>query len=459
MNFGISALTIRDRNFIILLVIGVLILNIIPMPVLSPILIVLSGVMLGILIIFIFAHEDFNFLLSIFLIGFLIRIFLSFLFYFSSFIFRRNDSDLGFLFLNDGWLYSKQGWQISRFAERGIRIPMEEYLSNLNMPIFSGNITVYDYFTSYIYSITGYSPVSLFFISSLAGSLAALFVYLITKELFSKNVARISSLFAFFWPSFILWSTQNVKEPMIFMFASILIWTVFYMHRHPSPGFLLLSFVSIWGLFKIGLPYFAIIAGVFLILCLFLILEHLFKHRFISILIIGLLFFAGFHFFIYKALPWMLKDTAYNIGYFNSIFEFLNYHRSVRAFGRLQFLRSADISSFGRAISFAPLGLLYAIFAPFPWQIGSLMQIIVIPETILFYALIPFTIRGVVFACRNRFNQSIWLLSIITAMLLFLALVEGNSGTLFRHRFIAFNLLFIFTAIGISLKKQRAYEI
>ena len=182
MNFGINALTIRDRNFIILLIIGVLVSNIIPMPVLSPILIILFGLMLGILIIFIFAHEDFNFLLNIFLIGLLIRIFLSFLFYLSSFIFRSSQKSRGFLFSNDGWLYSEQGWQISRFAERGIRIPMKEYLSNPNMPVLSGNVTGYDYFTSYIYSITGYSPVSLFFISSVVGSLAALFVYLIFAQ-------------------------------------------------------------------------------------------------------------------------------------------------------------------------------------------------------------------------------------------------------------------------------------
>jgi hypothetical protein len=97
--------------------------------------------------------------------------------------------------------------------------------------------------------------------------------------------------------------------------------------------------------------------------------------------------------------------------------------------------------------------LIYAVFAPFPWQIGSVMQIMAAPETIVFYILFPVTLRGIFFAYKKRFNQSILLLSIIGGILIFLALVEGNSGTLFRHRFVAFNLLFIFTAIGLSLRR------
>src|SRR3989338_8955749 len=90
MSFGINALTIKDRNFLLLLIIGgVILLNIIPMPVLSPIMIILLGLMAGILIIFIFVPEDFNFLLKIFLIGISIRAFLSFLFYILSFMVKN----------------------------------------------------------------------------------------------------------------------------------------------------------------------------------------------------------------------------------------------------------------------------------------------------------------------------------------------------------------------------------
>lgn len=457
MNSGINAVTINNKKFIILLIIGsVLFLNIIPISILSPILILLFGIVLGLLIISTFAPDDFNFLLNFFLIGLVARVLLSLLFYFLSFVIPGHISP-GFIFSDDGWCYSEQGWEIYKFAERGVRITRENYLINPNFHVMSGNLTVYDYFASFIYSITGYSPVSLFFINCVAGSIAAIFIYLIARELFSKSVARISSIFAFLWPSFVLWSTQNLKEPVIAMFFCILLWTIFYMHRHPSPGFLLLSIVSIAVLFKVAYPYLVILFAVICFTVLFLFLEHLFKNRFVTILVLYILFIAVGPFFKNQVLPQISKRSAYDIVNYKSVFEFLGYHRSVRAAGRLQFLKNADISSAGKALGFVPLGLLYAIFAPFPWQLGSILQILAAPETVIFYLLIPFTLKGIIFSYKRRINQSLLLLSIISATLIFLALVESNSGTLFRHRFVAFNLLFIFTAVGLSLKKKMVF--
>jgi len=449
----------ENRRPVFLAIIGVLLLSIIPMPALSPIIIVLFGLILGIFMVSVFAPEDFRFLFNLYLVGFTLRIFLSFFFYILSFSFNLDSQNVhkspGFLFQNDGWLYSIQGWEIFKFAERGIYLTMSDFLSNPDIRHMSGNITSYDYFSSYVYSVTGYSPLSLFFISSIVGSLAALFVYLIAKELFSKRVARISSLFAFFWPSFIMWSTQNLREPMIAMLGCALIWSVVYMHRHPYPIFLLVSFVSAWGLFKVSSPYAVIIVSIIFFVWAVLLSEHLFRNRFVVLIVIGLVSFLFLAFNQHNIMTFVAQNTIHSdILDHKSIFEFLDYHRMARSFGRLQFLKNTDISNFGNAFVFAPLGLLYAVFAPFPWQLGSFMQVMAVPETLVFYILFPATLRGVVFVYKKRFNQSALLLFAVAGILIFLALVEGNSGTLFRHRFIAFNLLFIFTAIGLTLKRQ-----
>lgn len=453
MNSGIGVTQISDKGRIFLLIAILFIPVIMPMHILSPILIVLAGLMLGVLIVSVFSPSDFNFLFSIYAIGFAVRIFASFLFYVTSFVFKGCRP--GFLFSNDGWAYSQQGWLISRFTERGIKVTAEGFLNNPNMLTYSGNITVYDFFASHVYSITGYSPLSLFFISSLAGSIAALFIYLIAKELFSERVARISAFFAFFWPSFILWSTQNLKDSVIAMFVFILLWSLFYAYRYLAPGFLLLSMVSVLVLSKIGIPYIAVIASMAIFASLFLLINYLFKSKIITLVILSFLCAVFCIVLGNKALNFIFEKSAYAMNQ-GSLWEFLNYHRNVRAYGNLQFLRGVDISSTGKAIIFAPLGLFFALFAPFPWQIGSIMQIMAIPETILFYILAPLTIKGIVFGYKKRFNHSFLLLSIIFGLLLFLALVEGNSGTMFRHRAIAFYLIFIFTSMGISLKKDSA---
>lgn len=293
----------------------------------------------------------------------------------------------------------------------------------------------------------------------MAGALAGVFIYLIAKELFPKRVARIASLFAFFWPSFIMWSTQHLKEPMITMLFCIIIWSVLYMFRRPYPGFLLLTFMSAWALFEISVPFFIITFGMMFFAALFLFMDYLFRNKFINILILVLVSIAAFFLLKDRIFGWMFESGFHDVKSYGSIFKYLNFSRNVRAVGRLQFLKSVDISSFGGAVTFVPFGLLFALFAPFPWQIGSLSQIIAVPETIFFYMMFPFTLKGIIFGYKKRLNQSMMLLSIIIGMLAFLALVDANSGTLFRHRCMAFHLLFIFTAVGISLERQDVLQL
>ncbi|MFC1623855.1 glycosyltransferase family 39 protein [Candidatus Omnitrophota bacterium] len=458
MKFGISALTINDKHFVFLLlaIMVAVALSVLPFPAVSPVLILLFGIWIGVLIVSIFAPDDFKYLLNIYLFGFGLRAFLSFLFYISSFVLKSNYSP-GFIFPNDGWSYSVQGWEILKFAERGIKITMQTFMSDPNMKdfILSGNITQYDYYTSHVYSISGYSPVTLFFISSLAGSVVILFIYLIARGLFSKNVARISGIFVCLWPSFILWSTQNLKEPIITMFICILLWSIFNIYKHPFPGFLLISAISIWGLLKISFPYAVIVICAILAAGLFLHTVHMFKNKFISVIIMCAFLLIGVFFFKEKISSFIFKEKTFSIGSYESVFKFIDFQRKNRAYGALKFFKNTDVSSLSRLALFAPLGLLFVIFAPFPWQIGSFAQIIAVPEMILFYILIPFTLRGIIFAYKKRFNQSILLLSIISGVMLFLAAVEGNAGTLFRHRAPVFCLLFIFTALGVSLKTKK----
>ncbi|MFC1621045.1 glycosyltransferase family 39 protein [Candidatus Omnitrophota bacterium] len=462
MSFGINATITRVRSkldigCIFFLIAGVVLFHILPSHIFSPIFIFVLGLALGLLMITILAPEDFNFLFKLYMAGFFLRVLLSLLFFNLAFIFKGDESN-GFFFSNDGWCYSEQGWQLYQFAQRGIYIKLEEFLSNSYIEIMSGTITPYDYFNSFVYSFTGKSPLSLFFINSIAGSIAAVFIYLIAKELFSKKVARISSLFAFFWPSFIMWSTQNLKDSIIAMLIFILLWAIFYSYKKSFYVFLAISVLSAWWLYKLSLAFFGMTMVSLFFSAVFLFFNHFFKNRLVTIFVMGFLCAIVIIILSNSVLSMVFGQGFFEGGYFSSIFEFFDYHRSVRAAGNLQFLKNVDLSSPGRLLFFAPIGFLCAILAPFPWQIRSAIQILALPETIIFYLLLPVTIRGIIFSYRKRFNRSLVLLSIILFMLFFLGLVEGNAGTLFRHRSVAFYLLFIFTSVGMSLKDGKTHD-
>ena len=110
----------------------------------------------------------------------------------------------------------------------------------------------------------------------------------------------------------------------------------------------------------------------------------------------------------------------------------------------------ADVATVGGAIAFLPIGLLYFLFAPFPWAIRSILQAITLPEMLVWYALIPFAWRGVRLAFRHDLRAYTTLISIFVVVTFSYALVESNIGTAYRHRAQVLPIAFVFCAVGIS---------
>jgi len=84
-------------------------------------------------------------------------------------------------------------------------------------------------------------------------------------------------------------------------------------------------------------------------------------------------------------------------------------------------------------------------------QVGSMMQIMAIPEMLVYYRLLPFMFLGYRFIMKHKVREGGPLIVYIFIMMLVLAFIEGNIGTLFRHR--AMVLPFMFVLIGIGLEK------
>ncbi len=110
----------------------------------------------------------------------------------------------------------------------------------------------------------------------------------------------------------------------------------------------------------------------------------------------------------------------------------------------------ADVTSAGSAIAFLPIGLLYFLFAPFPWEITSILQAITVPEMLVWYALMPFAWRGVRLAFRHDLRAYTALIAIFIVVTFSYALVEANIGTAYRHRAQVLPIVFVFCAVGLA---------
>ncbi len=72
-----------------------------------------------------------------------------------------------------------------------------------------------------------------------------------------------------------------------------------------------------------------------------------------------------------------------------------------------------------------------------------------LPETLVWYALMPAFVRGVVYAMRHRFRAVLPILVFAASLTGAYALMQGNVGTAYRQRTQVTMFFFIFMAVGI----------
>jgi hypothetical protein len=88
-------------------------------------------------------------------------------------------------------------------------------------------------------------------------------------------------------------------------------------------------------------------------------------------------------------------------------FEELQDIRYWNAVGASSGFEQVDISTPGKALVFLPRGLALFLLAPFPWTLGSIRQVLAVPETLFFYWLIPWIFRGMRHLARHHLSSAL----------------------------------------------------
>jgi len=122
------------------------------------------------------------------------------------------------------------------------------------------------------------------------------------------------------------------------------------------------------------------------------------------------------------------------------------------------FGRDVDVSSTSGAISTIPMGVVYLLFAPFPWQITSLRQSITLPEMVIWWASVPLLVLGLWFAIKYRLRMISPILIFTVMLTLAYSVFQGNVGTAYRQRAQLLVFYFIFVAVGFVLMKEKREE-
>lgn len=430
------------NNIHIIFILGILIALIIalfPIVFMAPVLIMMTGILIGL---FLFIHKketvgEHVFLSGLFFVSFVSRVTISLFLY--SFVYIYKGSGL----LGDGWCYSENGYSILQMWLGGMRDMRKIYAAVMRISP-SGNLGSFDFWNAIVYYFTGKSPVSVIFINCLASSLTVIFIYYITKQLYNEKAAKISAVMTAFWPSLFIWSTQNLKESLSIFLTAILIWGVVQLKKKFRFYLVFLMILASIALKELRLVSFSIFYAVVLPLSLILFLWKKNKVLFIFLiacagLIAGIL-----------VNDYLIKTYSYSP---MAIIKYLHQMRTYRTYGNTAFLSNLDIFNPVIFVVCMPVMVLVAWLAPFPWQIGSMSQISAVPEMVLYYSLLPAMFLGWRFISRYKIREGGVIIVYIFIMMLVIAFIEGNIGTLFRHRAMVLPFMFILIAIGLDKMK------
>lgn len=305
------------------------------------------------------------------------------------------------------------------------------------------------YVIAALYWVVGRNMLVVQFFNAVLGAATAPLIFLCAQHIFRNlRVARLAAFLVAFYPSLILWSSQGLKDgPIVFLLA-VCVFTTLRLGEKLSLKYLIILACSLFALLSLRFYIFylmvAAIAGAFVIGMRPVSAQSLLR-QFVVLVTIGL---ALTYFGVTRYVN-VQTETFGNL-------EILQRSRQDQV-QRAQsgFGSDVDVSTASGALSVLPVGMLYLLFAPFPWQLTSLRQSITLPEMIVWWAAFPTLVLGLWFTIKYRLRQVSPILIFTSMLTVAYSLFQGNVGTAYRQRSQLLVFYFIFVAVGVVLLLEK----
>ena len=299
-----------------------------------------------------------------------------------------------------------------------------------------------------VYSVIGRNTLAIQFVNSVIGSATAVLIFSCAQQVYQNTrVARIAAVYVAFFPSLVLWSAQGLKDAPIVFCLVLAILASLHLNQKLSGKYAIVLVVSLFSILSLRFYVFymiaAAIAGGF-ILGLQKITPTNFARQFIVILLVGVsLTYLG-----------VTRYASAQFDRFGTL-EAVARSRTDLARAGSGFGQEVDVSTTEGAISTIPIGLIYLLFAPFPWQLASLRQSITFPEMVVWWLSFPLLVLGIWYSVRYRLRQIAPILIFTTMLSIAYSVFQGNVGTAYRQRAQLLVFYFIFVAVGFVLLKEK----
>lgn len=308
------------------------------------------------------------------------------------------------------------------------------------------------YMVAAIYGLLGRNLLAVQMVVAVMGASTAPLIYLVASHVFQNaRVARLSAFAVAFYPSLVLWSSQGLKDGPIVFFLALAILATLKLGDKFSVRYVTLLIFALFAVLTFRFYVFYMIAaaaaGAFLIGMQKLTAAN-FARQFAVIIVIGLaLTYLG-----------VTRYANVHLSYYTRLERVQQSRLDAASSAQSGYGQSVDVSTGEGAIKTIPLGLVYLLFAPFPWQLASLRQSITLPEMLVWWASFPLLILGLWFSIKYRWRQISPVLIFTVMLTLAYSIFQGNVGNAYRQRSQLLVFYFIFVAVGYVLVLEKREE-
>lgn len=360
------------------------------------------------------------------------------------FVFKGQD-----FFGGDAWTYDGFGyyqllaWEGDKYAQ----LFVDQYMGGDFRAGWGMNWVV-----AAIYAVVGRNMLATQYFNSVLGAATAPLIFLCAYELFrNRKVAVIAAIAVAFYPSLVLWSCQGLKDGPIVFFLAISIFATLKLGQKFAFSYALVLTASLFGVmafrFYVFYMLLAAVMGAFVIGMREVTAQSLIRQ-------FGIVLFLGLALMYFG----VMRYAAAQYEVYGSLERVQESRLDLATSAQSGFGRDVDVSTTSGALSAIPLGLVYLLFAPFPWQLGSLRQSLTIPEMVIWWTSFPLLILGAWFSLKHRLRQMSAIFIFTSMLTLAYSVFQGNVGTAYRQRAQLLVFYFIFVAVGLVLVKEKREE-
>lgn len=395
---------------------------------------ILSFAVIGLIHKYTDGKEEKTFVTRVFLVALLVRLI------FGLFV---HVSDLHGFFGGDSETYSAVGIRLleSWFG------PVPDDITTTRAMITTGPGWTMKYLVAVVYLFSGENILAAQSVCAVIGAATAPLTYFCTKKVFNNGRASIVAALAIaLFPALVIWTSQLLKDGLMVFFLVLTMTLVLQLQEK----FNLMTFaILVFSLFAIiTLRFYIFYMVVIAISSSFIIgmgaTSQSIAKRMVVVCLLG---FALAYIGILRTASVQFEEYG-NLERIQTTREDLS--RSGSGFGA-----GSDVSTTDGAISALPVGFIYLMLAPFPWQVKSVRSALTVPDILLWWSSIPFLIIGLVFTFKHRLRKAIPIMVFTILLTLSYSLFQGNIGTAYRQRIQIQVFLFIFIAVGWTIVKER----